>query len=317
MRARTGVVLILLLAATVSSAERNADIGTSGDLRKLFDGFDFTEGPAPDRNGDLYFTDPKANRIHRVDAKGHLSTFLEDMKYTNGLMVDRGRLIAAQRDEGRVIAIDLRTKAIAVIADKFEGNRFIGPNDVVVDKTGGVYFTDPRMPTSPPGFQEKEGFYYVTADGAVTRLVDGLPKPNGLILSPDEKTLYVLFSGRTDVLAYPVLGPGRIGAGKTLCELDQAKGSPPRGGDGLAVAEDGTLYIAQPDLGAVQVVSPQGQTLGLIPVPGHPTNAEFGGKDMKTLFITAHTRNPATGLADRAALYSIAMKKKGHRFGRK
>jgi gluconolactonase len=292
------------------------DLGTAGPLVKAAGGFKFTEGPAPDRDGNLYFSDIYANRIVKLDPRGGVSTFLEDSKACNGLMVDHGRLLAAQKDEGRVIAIDLKTKAVTAVAEKFEGSRFIGPNDLVVDKTGGVYFSDPRFPSSDPGGQAKQGVYYAGADGKVARLIDDLPRPNGVLLSPDEKTLYVLPSGLTDVMAYPVLAPGRIGPGRSLCQLEQAKGAAPRGGDGLAVAEDGTLYIAQPDLEALVVVSPRGEALGKIPLPGRPTNAEFGGKDMKTLFITLHVRD-ADQKPVEASVYSVPMSKKGHRFGRK
>jgi gluconolactonase len=307
-------VLFLALTAAVAGAAGRPD-GTAGDLVKLFDGLKFTEGPTTDRAGNVYFSDINANRIYKVDGKGRLETFLEDSKATNGLMVDGGRLLACQKDEGRIIAIDLRTKAISVVADTFEGHRFIGPNDLAVDKTGGVYFTDPRFPSSAPGNQEKQGVYYSGSDKQVTRLLDDLERPNGVLLSPDEKTLYVLPSGITDVMAYPVLAPGHIGPGHALCQLDQAPGATPRGGDGLTVAEDGTLYVAQPDIEALQVITPDGKTLGFIKLPGRPTNVEFGGKNMKTLYITLHHRDAEKHPVN-AALYKVKMKKKGHRFGR-
>jgi gluconolactonase len=307
-------VLFLALTAAVAGASDRAD-GTAGDLVKLFDGLKFTEGPTTDRAGNVYFSDIYANRIYKVDAKGKLETFLEDSKGSNGLMVDGRRLLVCQKDEGRILAIDLDTKAIGVLADKFEGDRFIGPNDLVVDKVGGVYFSDPRFPSSPEGHQEKQGVYYVDTDKHVTRLLDDLERPNGVLLSPDEQTLYVLPSGVTDVMAYPVLSPGRIGPGHALCQLDQAPGAVPRGGDGLTVAEDGTLYVAQPDLEALQVLSPNGKTLGFIKLPGRPTNVEFGGKNMKILYVTLHHRDADKKPVD-AGLYEVKMKKKGHRFGK-
>ena len=311
-----GFSWVLAAALGGGTAAWAGDVGRAGELVKLFDTFKFTEGPAADREGGVYFTDIPNNRIHRVDSKGELSTFLEDSKACNGLMVDGLRLLAAQRDEGRVIAVNIDTKAITVVADKFEGSRFIGPNDLVVDKSGGVYFTDPRFPSSAPGFQEKQGVYYAPLDGAVVRLVDDLSRPNGILLSPDEKTLYVFPAGSPEVMAYPVEAPGRIGAGRVLVKLDQAEGKAPRGGDGGAMAKDGTLYITQPDLEAIQVVSPDGKTLGFIELPGRPTNVKFGGKDLKTLFITLHFKD-AQGATSHAALYSLKMKKKGHRYGKK
>jgi gluconolactonase len=304
------------MTTAVPAYAGDGDVGTAGELRKLFDGLEFTEGPTADREGSLYFTDIRANRIYRVDAKGELAAFFDDSKGSNGLMVDGGRLLVCQKDEGRVIAVDLETKAVTVIADKFGGSRFIGPNDLVVDKKGGVYFTDPRFPSSAPGHQDKQGVYYAAPDGTVTRLIDDLERPNGVLLSPDEKTLYVLPSGTADVMTYPVIAAGRIGPGRSLSTLDQAPGVPVRGGDGLTVAKDGTLYVAQPDLEALQVLTPAGKTLGFIKLPGRPTNVEFGGRDLKTLYITLHHRN-AEGKSVNGSLYAIAMKKKGHRFGKK
>ena len=316
MRGFFGAAAVAGILTTAAWGGEAKGTGTAGDLRKLFDGFKFTEGVAPDREGNVYFTDLNNNRIHKVDADGKLSTFLEDTKGCNGLMVDGGRLLCAQRDEGRVISIDRVTKAITVVADKIEGTRFIGPNDLVVDKQGGVYFTDPRFPSTPPGGQEKQGVYYAPIDGAVVRLADDLSRPNGILLSPDEKTLYVFPAGVPEMMAYPVLGPGKIGPGRVFCKLDQVEGKTPRGGDGAAMAKDGTLYITQPDLEAIQVVTPSGKTVGHIKLPGRPTNAKFGGKDLKTLFITLHVRDEKNTVTE-AFLYALPMKTKGHRYGKK
>ena len=313
----TAVVVLAGLLGTTAAGGEAKDAGTAGDPYKLFNGFKFTEGPAPAADGSVYFTDIPNNRIQKVDPKGELSTFLEDSKGCNGLMVDGGRLIAAQRDEGRVISIDIATKKISVIADKFEGNRFIGPNDVVVDQQGGVYFTDPRFPSSAPGNQEKQGVYYAPIDGAAVRLADDLSRPNGVLLSPDEKTLYVFPAGGPEVMAYPVLGPGKLGPGRVFVKLDQLEGKTPRGGDGGAMAKDGTLYITQPDLEGIQVFTPSGKAVGLIKLPGRPTNVKFGGKDLKTLYVTLHFRDAANTTTVDAALYAIKMKRKGHRYGKR
>ena len=308
-----GLAAGFFFLGTTLAGAAGGDVGTAGDPVKLFNGFKFTEGPAADLEGNVYFTDIPGNRIHKVDTKGELSTFLEDSKGCNGLMVSGGRLLAAQKDEGRVISIDLKTKAITVVADKFEGNRFIGPNDLVVDRSGGVYFTDPRFPSSPAGFQAKQGVYYAPLDGAVVRVADDLDRPNGILLSKDEKTLFVFYNS-PDVLAFPVLGPGRVGERRVFAKLDQAEGRTPRGGDGGALAADGTLYITQPDLEAIQVFSAKGALLGNIKLPGRPTNVDFGGKDYKTLYVTLHFKDDKNTTID-AALYSVKMKKKGHRYG--
>ena len=111
-------------------------------------------------------------------------------------------------------------------------------------------------------------------------------------------------SGSPDVWAYPVESPGKIGSGRILAKLEQVESGQARGGDGLAIDAAGNLYLAVPALKAIQVVSPAGKTLGLIQVPENPSNADFGGKDMKTLYITART-----------SVYAVELEVKGHRFG--
>ena len=108
-RAWAAVGFLVLATAVAHAKEKAPDVGAAGDVVKAADGFKFTEGPAPDRDGNLYFTDIYANRIHRLDARGEVTTFLEDSRAANGLMVDRGRLLVAQKDEGRIIAVDLKT----------------------------------------------------------------------------------------------------------------------------------------------------------------------------------------------------------------
>jgi gluconolactonase len=291
-----GTLAVLLIAGVLAGQETKPipGIGPAGKVTKLHSGFTFTEGPAVDAQGNVYFTDVRSNRIHKVDTDGKLSTFLENSQGCNGLMFDaRGRLVACQGMANRIIAIDVQTKQIDVLADKYEGKAFNRPNDLVVDRSGGVYFTDPA----------EQSVYYVSAERQVSRLINNLPRPNGVILSPDEKTLYVLPSGSPDVMAYPVQAPGKIGSGRVLCKLEQAATGQPRGGDGLTVDTKGNLYLTQPSLSALQVVSPEGKMLGLIHFPEGPSNCTFGGKDMKTLYVTART-----------SLYTAPMEATGHRF---
>ncbi len=295
---------LLLTSGAVLSQGNKPIAGIVADVTivKLHTGFTFTEGPAADAKGNVYFTDVRANRIHKVDTDGRLATFLEDSKGCNGLMFDgRGRLIACQGGEGRIIAIDVATKNIEVLADHYNGKRFNAPNDLAVDRLGGVYFTDPGFRPAEMT-QDKEGVYYISKDRQVTRVLDNLPRPNGVLLSPDDKTLYVVPSGSPEVRAYPVEGPGKPGAGQPLCPLEQLPAGQPRGGDGLTVDTKGNLYLALPALSAIQIVSAKGTMLGLIKFPEAPANCAFGGKDMKTLFVTART-----------SLYALKMNTTGHR----
>jgi gluconolactonase len=292
------LALVLCAGATTVRVRGDGEIPgivAKGEAARVQTGFKFTEGPTADAEGNVYFTDVRANKILKIDTSGTLSTILEESQGANGLGFDaRGRLIVAQGGAARVIALDVATKQITVLADRCDGKPFARPNDLVVDRQGGVYFTDP----------DPKSVYYVAASGQVSRIIDDLPRPNGVLLSPDEATLYVVPSGSPDVMAYPVEAQGKIGRGRVFARLEQAASGPARGGDGLAVDSQGNLYLAVPAVKAVQVVSPAGKTLGMISVPENPSNTDFGGKDLKTLYITAQT-----------SVYAVPTEVKGHRFG--
>lgn len=290
---------LMAAASSVSGADSASitGVGPTGEIVRLHTGFKFAEGPAADAQGKVYFTDIPNNRIHQVDRDGQLTTVLEDSRACNGLMFDGlARLLACQGGAKRVIAIDVASKSVAVIADQYDARPLdVVPNDLVIDRSGGVYFTDP----------DARSVFYVAAMGTVTRLIDDLPRPNGVLLSPDEKTLYVLPSGASDVKAFPVESPGKIGAGKTFCKLIPNPKQPGRpGGDGLTVDTKGNLYLTRPSLKLIQVVNAEGATLGTINLPEEPANCAFGGKDWQTLYVTAQT-----------SLYAVPMESTGHRFG--
>lgn len=301
----TWLATSLLLAFVFSvSAQENKPIpgvGPVGEIKKLHTGFQFVEGPAADRAGNVYFTDIPAERIHKVDTAGKLSVFREKSNHANGLMFNaRGELVACEMD-GQVVALGPDGKTVRVIAGKHNGQRFNAPNDLVIDGQGGVYFTDPTFRAPKPLPQGKAGVYYAAADGKVTRLLDDLPNPNGVILSPDEKTLYVIPTGQADMMAYPVAAPGKIGKGRVFCTLRQPEGKKGTGGDGLTIDTKGNLYITSA-LG-LQVFSPEGKLLGIIRLPEQPANVTFGGPDRKTLYVTART-----------SLYTVPMAATGHVF---
>jgi len=278
--------------------------GPVGEIVKVHTGFTFTEGPAADRSGNLYFTDVPANRIHRLDLNGTLSTVWAESQRCNGLMVGgSGKLIACQGGAGRVISLDVRTKAVTVLADQFAGKPFNAPNDLVIDRHGGIYFTDPQF-GQQPNHQGTYAVYYIDPKkNHVTRVLTDQPKPNGILLSPDERMLYVLPSTADHLLRWPVKQPGQLGAGGNWCPLAKNATGQSGGGDGLTIDTQGNLYLTIPSQKLVQIVSPQGETLALLTFPEGPTNCAFGGQDMRTLYVTAQT-----------SLYAVRMKIKGHRF---
>lgn len=299
-------LLLLTLPGSTGAGEEQPKpipgVGPAGKIMKVNSGFKFTEGPAADRAGNLYFSDIPNERIHKLDKDGKLSVFVEKSNKSNGLMVNaKGEIVACQMGAGRVVAYGPDGKKPRVVADKYNGKPFNAPNDLVIDKQGGVYFTDPGFGAKPPLPQDKAGVYYVDPEGKVTRLIENLAKPNGVILSPDEKTLYVIPSGPAEMMAYGVEAPGKIGKGRVFCKLQGIGDKPGSGGDGCTIDTKGNLYVTS-TLG-IQVFDPEGKYLGHITFPEQPANVTFGGPDMKTLYVTART-----------SLYSVRMEATGHVF---
>lgn len=294
------LVVSVLVMPFGYSADRIEGIGPVGDVQRLHTGFAFTEGPAADDQGNLYFTDIPNNRIHKRSAAGQLSVFAEPSGHCNGLMVAGNILLACEMD-GRLKQFSLKDAQETALAEKYDDKRFNAPNDLVVDQSGGIYFTDPRFRAPDPWPQGKEAVYYRAVDGKVTRLIEDRTAPNGVILSPDEKTLYVIPSLEKAMWAYPVEGPGKIGPGRVFCELKQGPGQTSSGGDGLTIDTRGNLYITS-SLG-LQIFSPDGKALGIIAFPEQPANVTFGGQSMKTLYVTART-----------SLYSVETEATGHVF---
>lgn len=292
---------VLLCWSMAAAAEPISGIGPAGDVKKVHGDFQFTEGPAWGSDGALYFTDIPADRIYKAGEE-QKEVFVEPAGHCNGLMFDgAGRLIACSMD-GALVAFDNAGKK-TVLAGEYEGKRFNAPNDLVIDQTGGVYFTDPRFRAPEPWPQGIEAVYYRDSAGKVIRVIENLNQkaPNGVILSPDEKTLYVVCSMQAEVMAYEVTAPGRLGRERVFASLKQPQGQTKSGGDGLTIDTKGNLYITSA-LG-VQIFTPEGEHLGIVELPEQPANVTFGGSDRKTLFATART-----------GLYSVPMNAQGHRF---
>ncbi len=296
------IALVAFAAPLTAGEEKIPHIGPVGKITKLHTKFQFTEGPAPDGKGNIYFSDIPAEKIYKVDAEGKLSVFNEKSNHANGLKFNgKGELVACEMD-GQIVAYDVATKKKRTVIDKYDGKRFNAPNDLVIDKQDGVYFTDPSFRAPMPMPQNKLGVYYTDGKGKVTRLIDNLPNPNGILLSLDEKTLYVIPTGQPDMMAYPIEAPGKIGKGKVFCTLKLPADKKGTGsGDGATIDSKGNLYIATA-LG-LQVFDPAGKLLGVIALPEQPANVCFGGLDAKTLYVTART-----------SLYSIPMEATGHLF---
>lgn len=293
-------VCFCVFAVPSLTADEIPGVGQVGPVEKLHGGFGFTEGPAADAAGNVYFTDIRNDRIHKVTPDGTLSIFVEPAGTCNGLMVYGDRLLACSM-KGSLKSFSLIDGSETVLAAEHNGARFNAPNDVVIDQSGGIYFTDPRFRSPKPYPQGKEAVYYRAANGKVTRVVENDFAPNGVILSPDEKTLYVIPTFERRMWAYPVTSPGQLGEGRVFCELVQKEKGGNGGGDGLTVDTNGNLYITS-GLG-LQVFSPAGKHLGTIAIPEQPANASFAGKDRRTIYVTART-----------SVYTVEVEAQGHVF---
>lgn len=265
----------------------------------------FTEGPAAGPDNLLYFSEINGNRILRLLPDGSWDEFRRPSRRANGLAFDQqGRLIAcegAAEGGGRqVTRTNLDTGEMETLASEFEGKRLNSPNDLVVAQNGRIYFTDPRYGSQDGRELETEDVYLIDTDGALRRVATrpDIAKPNGIALSPDQKILYVADTqpgengGPTEarVMAFDVAEDGSLSNPRSIYSFGAGRGI-----DGMAVDVEGNLYGAaglttnapSNDAG-VYVISPEGELIGLIPLPEDSvTNCAFGGSDLKTLYVTA------------------------------
>ncbi|MCS7045070.1 MAG: SMP-30/gluconolactonase/LRE family protein [Gemmataceae bacterium] len=269
----------------------------------------FLEGPAADAAGNVYFSDIAGNRILKLDTKGTVTVFRADSGRTNGNAFDaQGRLISCEGGEQgkgrrRIVRTDLATGEVTVLTDNYQGKRYNSPNDLCVDRHGRIWFTDPRYSPDRSDLEmDVEGVYRIDPDGQVTRVLTQkeVDRPNGIAITPDAKTLYVVDShpkpgGNRKIWAFAVRDDGSLADRRLVFDFGKA-----RGGDGLKLDVRGNLWVAagisvQRGPGetldappGVYVIAPRGELLGRIPIPENLiTNLCFGGPQLKTLYVTA------------------------------
>ncbi len=292
------MALILCLAtsfpATAQTVARAAEVPA------------LTEGPTVDRDGNVYFTEIRGQRIYKLGTDGELSVYREKSHAANGLVIDpQGRLVAcegmADGQSPRITRTDLRTGAMEVLVDNYQGMPLKGANDVTIDGKGRLYFTDPGA----------VAVYRIDAPGQIARVLGApdIERPNGLQISPDDKTLYIIESGAAPagprmIRAFDLQPDGTARNGRVFFDF------PGRSADGMSVDVQGNLYVsaglnelappgaspaarvwtadALKSKGGVYVISPAGTLLTFIPIPEDViTNNAFGGPDMKTLYVTS------------------------------
>jgi gluconolactonase len=253
-----------------------------GQAELVGDGFKFTEGPTVDSQGNVYFTDQPNDRIVRWTIDGKLSDFLKPAGRSNGMYFSPdGKLLACADEKNELWEIDSLGQHKVLLRD-FEGNKLNGPNDLWVDRNGSIYFTDPYYQRpwwehkKPP--QRKQSVYRADPDGSNLICVDdALVQPNGIIGDSDRKLLYVADIGDKKTYRYKISNDGQLLDRQVFCR---------QGSDGMTIDSQGNVFLT--GSAGVYVYSSDGDLIETIAVPKPWTaNVCLGGKDRKTLFITA------------------------------
>lgn len=250
-------------------------------LQKVSDQFRFTEGPAVDKKGNIFFTDQPNDKIWKYDIKGKLSVFMDKSGRSNGLYFDeKGNLIACADEKNELWSISPEKK-VTVLLNSFNGLKFNGPNDLWIDKKGGIYFTDPYYQRDywqrkKPDMDAQQLYYLAKGTQEVVVADAGFVRPNGIVGSRDGKWLYVADIGADKTYKYQIDNDGSLSNRQLFVS---------QGSDGMTLDSKGNLYLTGK---GVTIYDPLGNRIGNIPVPsGWVGNVCFGGKDRRTLFITA------------------------------
>ena len=296
------LIISLLVSSNAYGIEKVSFIEPGHKVQKLAGDFSFTEGPAADADGNVYFTDIPNNRIHKWSTDGKLSTFREDSGGANGLFFDKcGTLFVCEGGRRQVVSIDKNGK-VTVLADKYKDKKLNSPNDLWPDPKGGFYFTDPRYGNRDNMEQDGENVYYISPDRkSIISVIDDMVRPNGVIGTPDGKLLYVTDHGGDKTFVYNINPDGTLSNKKLFA---------PESSDGMTIDYEGNIYLTSmpkrtladydKTKNPVTVYDSTGKLIEKIMIPEGPANVCFGGKDKKTLFITART-----------SLYAVKTRVKG------
>lgn len=259
-----------------------------GELETLANGFEFTEGPLWLPDGSVLFQDIKTERTYRLTPDRSVQVLREQTGAANGQTFDSaGRVIFCEQNGRRVSRMAPDGSNVEQIVERFEGKRLNSPNDIISRSDGLIFFTDPPYGVPRPEDKELpyEAVFAMDSEGQLRPIVhEGFEKPNGLALSPDEKTLYVNDTAHYHVRAFELEESGSIvpGSDRVLATFDPKE----RGGpDGVKVDREGRLYVAVAE--GIWVVDPDGKLLGIIAVPKRPSNLTWAEPDAQTLVITA------------------------------
>lgn len=306
--------------ATFKPTAQDSIVPAGAKVEVLWNEGEFTEGPAPAADGAILFSDI-GNRIMRYDPRsGQTSTFRSPSGKSNGLKFNpQGQLIAcegAAPGGNRRISITERDGYVRTLADRYQGKRFNSPNDLAITRAGNIYFTDPRYVGDEPRELDFEGVFLITPAGQVTLATREVTKPNGIIVTPDVKTVYVADNsnqptGKRQLLAFSVKSDGTLAERRLLYDFGKDRGI-----DGMTLDVEGNIY-ATAGSGAgsgIYVFGPKGEQLAFLAMPGDPSNCVFGiGDEARTLYVTgAGPKATMPGGKKPYALYRVGLKKAGY-----
>jgi len=276
------IVICTPLALSQSQISLDSLVAPGTKAVVLGEGYGFCEGPAADTLGNIYFSDGTKDTIHFYPYGQAVQKFIDSFD-ANGMMFNSlGELGVCEGAAFQVVAINPRTKAKRVLVDKIEGGRFNEPNDLTFDATNGFYFTDPNYKHRGQETVRKEDVYYVSKTGEVSRVSTVCSNPNGILLTPDDKILYVADCGGKRLYRYKVDGPGKLSDEKLWIELDAHP-------DGMTLDRDGNLYLSCGGAG-VLIYDKEGKKIGALAkehgIP-YASNCVFGGPNFSILYITS------------------------------
>ena len=301
---RTTALLFVVLLPQLCMGQGSEPAGIPGvvapnaAVELVKEGFVFTEGPVGRSDGGINFSDLRASRIYRLDQNGGITIFRENTRAANGLALDKSdNLLAAEGDGRRIVRMDSRGKVTPIATQPGPGELFLAPNDLIVDRRGGIYFTDPGPRPVVPG--RKAYVYYFSPDADHPAVIDDeIARPNGLTLTVNGNTLIVDDTLGDTVYAFSVGPDGTVKAKRPFARLHNIPPGQESGADGMALDRDDRVYVAT--VTGVQVFDRTGQYLGTIRVPRQPSNLAFAGPNKRTLYITA-----------REGLYKLQMLSQG------
>ncbi len=254
-------------------------VNDTARVEKVADGFRFVEGPAMGPDHRIYFSDIPNERIHVFNpADSQTAIYRQPSGRSNGLMWTPNDSLVACEGGNRRVTRQFQGGSLQVIADKFEGKKLNSPNDLAIDSVGGLYFSDPRYGNRDDMELEIEGVYYVNRQRKLSRVIDDLVRPNGLVLAPDYKTLYVADAGDAKIWKYQIASPGKLAGKQLYAEI---------GSDGMTIDRHGNVYCTWQQ--SVHVFNENGNRIATIEIPERPANVTFGGTDGRTLYVTART----------------------------